>query len=347
MNCILALACLLPGAEPITLQAIWKAGDASRVALNWQEAMTVNVYWKKDGEEVSGTLIESKQTWKQVHVDTWLDLDDGAPGRLRRKYLVAQGRSWTDVLDEDATDISYKSLVQDKSAVHERKGGRLAGRLEDAFKPKDPEFLRNHPLTTELERLLPGHPVAQGDTWTFDKDDLLAAAQVAHARKVAGNHEALPGSKAIRNPTTGVATTARNEDLPWIGDCFDTDYEWTCTAKLVNPSMEIGKAPCAIIELEALGDKRANSASKRDQRGFDNVVHGTVTAHLKGELIWDRQRGQPVQLKLAGKLAGSYGRKGLRKSDKNKEELRLDQLTTWSCLVEVEPAQPQLEKAKD
>lgn len=347
MNLLLALACLLPTAEPITLQAAWTAGEASRMALTWEEAMVATLSWKEDGRSEAGTVFESKQTWKQVHVDTWLDLDDGLPGRLRRNYLVAQGRTWTDVLDKAATDIKFKSDLHGKTAVYERRGGKLAGRLEDAFKPKDPEFLRNHPLTTQLERLLPKGPVEPGATWSFSKEDLLCAVQVAHARKVASNLEALSGSKAITDPTTGLKTTERDEDLPWIGDCFDTDYDWTCTARLANPSTEIAGAPCAIIELEALGAGDVKTASKRDQKGFDNVLQASMAANLKGELVWDRKRNQPVQLKLSGKLSGDYGKKGLRKSDKDKQEVRLAQVTTWSCLIEVEPAKPQLEKAKD
>jgi hypothetical protein len=347
MSLLLALACVLPASEPITLQAAWTAGEASRMAVTWEEAMVATVYWKEDGEELSGKLLESKQSWKQVHVDTILDLDAGVPGRLRRNYLVAQGRTWTDVLDDAATDIKFKSVLHGKSAVYERKGGKLAGRLEDAFKPKDPELLRDHPLTSQLERLLPKGPVEPDATWTFSKEDLLAAVQVAHARKVAGTHEALSGSKAITDPTTGLKTTDRNEDLPWIGDCFDTDYDWTCTAKLVHAASEIGGAPCAVIELEAIGAKDVKSASKRDQKGFDNVAQANLSATLKGELIWDRKRNQALQFKLAGKLSGAYANKALRKSDKGKQELRLDQVTAWSCLIEVEPAKPQLEKAKD
>lgn len=326
-----------PAPDTIVLRAMHRPETAQRFYLSILENTEIFVYQELLGTPVGKRLVDMEHSYTEERVDTLLEVKEQVPDRVRRNWVRSSASTRTTVDTEKGRKTIGEAKVTSPLAGHtgiiEIKSSRSVGRLEDAPRPKDPELLRGHALTSGLERLLPAEAVAPGAEWEFGRDAAMAALQVAATRKCVPNPflEDDPGD---------------NDWMPWLGDCFDDELAWTGKATLEEASRQVDGAECAVIALRVTAAVNEKTKAKRDQSGYDKALAAKVGAELKGKLVWNRAEGRPVSLVLSGVIARNFEQASKRNSSSVERKSGLLQKTEYSCKIDIKSVPPQLEKPK-
>lgn len=270
---------------------------------------TVEFTVERDGEEMGGRGGGSSHAVHRMSVtDRHLEVEDGAPEKVRRQFVEVGGNRKFVMGDnemESEVESPFDGLVLELVS----KDGDVEAKVVEGSRPDAPEALEGHRLALGLDALLPGRALEVGDEWELDDDALRAALGIdllpklfprpAPPERGEGEGEGRRGGRGMSGGGGGGA-----------GDLLGL-ATWSGTAKLVEIDHDLDGLVCARVELEieGVGDlpERPAFGGGRGGRALEfgaefASLAGTFKAELEGSLYFAIEAQLPVKLELEGDL---------------------------------------------
>ena len=182
---LLALSALSLTSGPVTLQTEYEVDQEVRFESESNMSMELGECTIKiNGQELPpelqeqfvgelGELAESGQERIAI-VNTFLELDEGEPIKVRRTYETAreEGRSGEGTT-ENVSDLEGRTLL-----LH-WDGEEVVAEADDEGEELDEAFLIGHILRLDYDYMLPDGEVEVGDSWELDKEAMFGAFEFA------------------------------------------------------------------------------------------------------------------------------------------------------------------------
>lgn len=252
-----------------------------------------------------------------VQVDKVLAHEDGAPTKVKRKFVELKNNSTVSFGEDERTDDHDGALVGVTLELERGDKGVVEVKVVDG--KADGAALEGHKLELALDALLPS-----GDEKEWDIDSKAAARALGFDVSKALFPPPEPPSDSGGGGSGGGGGGRSRGRGSMGGASFLQTAEWEGKAKLKDGDEDYEGVACAVIELElgAKGDlpEWGGGGSGRG-RSFDPLASSersdnTFEVSLKGKLLFDKEHKMPVHLELDGKLSTVSHREGkFRDSD--------------------------------
>ncbi len=298
------LLATLPGG--VTLSTQYKAERALRMEIETSmklETTTMDIEVDGERQEGHGGGATMEASRKEVHVDRVVEVKDGKPTKVHRRFEHVAGKmSFT--RDDNSTDTDLESPLDGVTIEIARDAdGKVEVSAVEGGKP-DGKALERHLPELFLDGLLPESDVKVDATWELDKDAVSRALRLDVSQALFPPPERAAGG--------GEGGGGRRRGMGRLGGGTINllqQADWKGKAKLAVTDREVDGQTCAVIELKltASGDM-PEPESRGGGRGqaFDpapiagSAVKNTYDISLEGKLLFAVKEKRPVSLELEG-----------------------------------------------
>jgi len=296
----------------ITLATRYEEKRVVRVEAETSITMETETTVERDGEPVEmpgGGGQSSATEIKEVHVDTIVSAEKGAPTKVRRVFESLGGKR-SSTRGERSNESEIESPIEGLTVDFTAADGEVSFEVVEGTKPDDEKAFEKQHLQSFLDFALPSGEVEEGDSWELDKDQVLALLRVdAHrglfppAARPEGEGEG--GGRGRR----GGGRMGGGGD---VGSLAVAD--WKGKATLKKAAEDVDGTKCAVIELEltAAGEMEmpAGGMGRGPRGGMAGpetvaVFGATYDFKLEGKLCFAVEARRPVSLEIEGKLSNT------------------------------------------
>lgn len=221
-----------------------------------------------------------------VVTDVIESVTGGRPARLKRTFDELGGTEHTSFSSqegEESADKTYESALEGKQVVFTWNDESQA--FETTFGGEsegDSELLETLEEDMDLRALLPGRPVAEGDTWSIDPGTF-------HCVLDPGGDMSLEDTEGETRDTTETDAQMRANMEGKFGATF-------------QGVENVGGVRVAVIRLEVATRTHAQTALEAEAlpEGWSGTDVVRAEFELEGELRWDLDHGHALALELQG-----------------------------------------------
>jgi hypothetical protein len=267
---------------------------------------------ERNGEPVeAGAHPKMHTVHEEKHVDRVLEVKDGKPTKVHRKFEKVSGTSSFEMGDnsrESELESAFDGITLELAVGDD---GKAEAKVIDGKEPEGDGLLDGHLADLALDAFLPAKDVDVDTSWDLDKDVIARGLGIELDQKLfrrapregAGGGGGGGGGGRPRGGMGG------GSDLGML-----VGAEWKGTAKLLALDKDMGGQPCAVIELklECSGEREMPAGGmgggRRGNRAFEPmstlVLENTqrYEATFEGKLYFATKAQRPVKLELEGRL---------------------------------------------
>jgi hypothetical protein len=332
---LLALLGTLPTADPLATDY----SRAIRYAVSVERSFdfeTTDFSMEVDGEPQErpeglggGGSAERRQL---AYTDQILEHTASGATRVRRTFGAVEGENELRFGDQEMV-TERPSPFAEAVVLLSREDGGLHAEVEEG--EADAAQAERLSLVLAVDALLPEGAVEEGQRWTVDGEDWLAALGLdleevyfpAPPREEGG--EGREGGRGRRGGFGGGRGGANAAQL-FAG------LDWEVELTLAAAEEESEQGPVARITLEARGegDPPSRPAGEGGRGGGASETSGAVTVELEGELLFSRRDRLPVRVQVTGTVASEST--SIRRAQDREIVTHLEQSGTFALTVTVQ-----------
>lgn len=252
----------------------------------------------------------SSSTLTLTTTDTILESEDGAPTKVRRTFDEVSSTTSAERGGETMESEGESAFEGITIELTQGDDDEVTVEVTDGDAPEE-ERLEGHSLALAIDGLLPEDSVDEGDEWTIEGADLLAALGHGISRKLIDRPEREGGDGEGRG-RGGRGRGGRGGRGGGNALGMFAGAEWDVTAKMTGETEDVDGLECAVIEIEAEADgelemggrgegrRRDRAAGQEGRGGRGGTQETTFSAKLEGKLLWNVEGKHPVSLSIEG-----------------------------------------------